>query len=85
MVVTVLVTEEEAAVVAETATVAEASSASGRGPQCAGGAPMAQTAKWRGYIMLRASDEGWRRSWHFLLPGQALPVNWKKNSSHPRA
>ena len=57
MVVTVLVTEEEAAVVvAETARVAEASSASGRGSQCAGGAPMAQTAKWRGYIMLRACE-----------------------------
>ena len=80
MVVTVLVTEEEAAVVvAETARVADASSASGRGGRSALAA-----RRWRkrqnGGLLASKRWKGWRRSGHFLLPGQAfLPVNWKKN------
>ena len=69
MVGTVLVTEEEAAVVAETARVADASSASGRGSQCAGGAPMAQTANGG---LLRASDQGVGGGRGILVPGQAF-------------
>ena len=35
--------------------------------QCAGGAPMAQTAKWRGYIMLRANVGGGRGTFCFRV------------------